>query len=117
MTSQDIVRQVQREIDRLLTQPGAVPTLGGIASHLHLHVRTLQRQLAQRNVVFRQLLDDRRRRRAMREVAVRQRDLAAVAAQLGYSDQAHFARAFRRWTGLSPTAYRHAITRQARAAE
>ena len=109
MASPDIVRLVEREIDRQLSQSGEVPTLPGIASRLHLHVRALQRQLGQRHVAFRQLLDDRRRHRAMREVAAWQHDLANVAARLGYSDQAHFTRAFRRWTGLSPTAYRKAI--------
>jgi AraC-like DNA-binding protein len=32
--------------------------------------------------------------------------LTEIAAELGYADQAHFTRAFRRWTGESPSGYR-----------
>jgi len=107
MKSRNVVSRVEREIDLLLSQPDAVPTLEVIASRLHLHVRTLQRQLGHRRVAFRQLLDGCRRRRAINKVAAGDEALAAIARELGYSDQAHFARAFRRWTGLSPTAYRN----------
>ncbi|WP_147916653.1 helix-turn-helix domain-containing protein [Ruania zhangjianzhongii] len=36
-------------------------------------------------------------------------DLAAIATELGYSDQSHLTRDFRTTTGLTPDAYRHAV--------
>ncbi len=112
--SRDIVHRVEREIERLMSQPGAAPTLDGIAFSLGLHVRTLQRRLGRQDVAFRELLDICRRRRAISEVGAREHDLATIAARLGYSDAAHFSRAFRRWTGLSPMAYRKAMERRPR---
>lgn len=47
---------------------------------------------------------------AARELAKTNRSLAEIAAMAGFSDQAHFARTFRRSTNLTPTEYRK-ITR------
>jgi len=41
---------------------------------------------------------------ANRLIANRDLSLIQIALELGYSDQAHFTRAFRRWTGISPAA-------------
>jgi len=68
--------------------------------------RTLRRWLAQEGTSWRQVVD-RVRFRACEELlldpAIR---LTEISAGLGYADQAHFTRAFLRWTGETPGAWR-----------
>lgn len=68
--------------------------------------RTLQRRLDDWGVSFEEMLDDYRRNQAI--LLLRRQELTAleIAYSLGYSDPAHFSRAFRRWTGMSPHRYR-----------
>jgi len=68
--------------------------------------RTLQRRLAKAGVSFGDLLEQ--TRRALAERYLRDRDVAIgeVSYLLGYSEQSAFSRAFRRWTGVSPAAFR-----------
>ncbi len=47
-----------------------------------------------------------RLRQACRELVETDRPIGAIAADLGFTDQLYFARRFRRFTGLSATAYR-----------
>jgi AraC-like DNA-binding protein len=68
--------------------------------------RTLRRRLTREGSGWRQLNDRLHFEacdRMLRDPAL---TLSAIAAELGYSDQAHFNRAFRRWTGTSPSSYR-----------
>ena len=76
------------------------------ARALGLSTRTLKRRLAAEGTDFTPLLDEQRRHRAL--LLLRSADLSveAVAEQVGYSDVANFTRAFRRWSGTTPTAYR-----------
>jgi len=104
----DIERRVTREIDAILSTASELPTLENVAARLALNVRTMQRRLGKRQLTFRGLLDECRRRRAVAELERARLPIAAVANRLGYSDPAHFARAFRRWTGRSPSDYRKA---------
>jgi AraC-like DNA-binding protein len=53
-----------------------------------------------------QLIDEERKTRALILLSSDGRTLDDVAARLGYSDASTFARAFRRWAGCSPAAYR-----------
>ena len=78
------------------------------AALLRVSVRTLQR-LAEKYVGLSPSVLIRRRR--LQEAAERVRthpdvDLAAVAAEFGYADQAHLAHDFRRVLGITPSSYR-----------
>jgi len=94
---------VARTIERLLATRHS--TIAAVARELSMNVRTLQRRLARERVPFRSLLNDCRRRQAVHELTRGTYSISEVSARLGYSDPAHFARAFRRWTGRSPTEY------------
>ena len=59
------------------------------------------------------------RRRRLQEAAERSRthpelDLAAVAAEFGYADQAHLANDFQRFLGFTPSSYRRSVGQAAR---
>lgn len=81
------------------------PTIRAVALALSMNVRTLQRRLAARRLSYRRVLDECRHRWAEAELTSRERTVADISRQLGYSDPAHFVRAFRRWTGDSPTGF------------
>lgn len=84
----------------------AVPSLPEVAKALHVSPRTLKRKLSAHGTSFSALHDDLRRQRALLLIADRANTLASIATALGYSETSNFTRAFRRWTGMSPGAYR-----------
>ena len=102
----DIGLLVSCEIDDFLAGGSGVPMIADIAGRLSMNVRTLQRRLAEEQLVFRSLLGECRRRQAIEALSAGRLSIAAIAARLGYSDPAHFARAFRAWTGRTPSGYR-----------
>jgi AraC-like DNA-binding protein len=85
---------------------GLPPSLELGAEIAETSPRTLRRRLEEAGTSWRQLLD--RVRFEACEELIREPDLSLneIAAELGYADQAHFTRAFRRWTGEMPSAYR-----------
>jgi len=68
--------------------------------------RTLHRWLAQEGTDWRSVVDRARFEASGRLLSDPSLTLAEVATTLGYSDHAHFTRAFRRWTGEAPSVYR-----------
>jgi AraC-like DNA-binding protein len=70
--------------------------------------RTLKRKLAACGTTYSDLLDELRQNRAVQLLGSDQLSIEAIADRLGYSDAANFGRAFRRWTGTTPGAYRSA---------
>jgi AraC-like DNA-binding protein len=77
-----------------------------MAKLLHMSRRTLQRRLAQLGTSFQALLDATRQELALRYMEDPNRSVIEATFLLGFSGQSAFARAFKRWTGVSPTAYR-----------
>lgn len=84
------------------------PSLARLAPALGLSARSLQRRLAERGVVYRDLVQEIRRRLAEQYLEQSDTDLTEIAFLLGYAEQAAFAHAFRRWTRRSPGAHRRA---------
>jgi AraC-like DNA-binding protein len=77
-----------------------------LASSLHLSERTLRRRLMEAGLSYRTMQDDGRKLRAISLVQNGQMDLTAVALQTGFADLSNFRRAFKRWTGTTPTEMR-----------
>lgn len=78
------------------------PTAEAVANALSMTVRSMQRHLSQWGITFREMLDQHRRRMALLYLETDGCTVTDAAFHLGYSDTAHFIRAFRRWTGHSP---------------
>lgn len=93
-------------IERLRCEGGRYPELAEIAEQLHVSERTLKRHLQAEGCSFQALLDEVRQRDAERLLADPKLAIKQVADAVGYADPANFARAFGKWTGLSPKAWR-----------
>jgi AraC-like DNA-binding protein len=88
-------------------QEGAVPSLADVARDLHLSPRTLRRRLEAEEVSFSSLVDAERMRRALLLLRSHELTVDDIGERLGYQNIANFTRAFRRWTGKTPSAYRN----------
>jgi AraC-like DNA-binding protein len=74
-----------------------------VAEQLNMSVRSLQRRLKEARTTFRTLLEAVRKDLAATYVRDPDIELGEVAFLLGFSDQSAFSRAFKRWTGCSPS--------------
>lgn len=79
--------------------------LGAASVAAGVETRTLQRHLAQAGLTFRDVVHRVRLRKAT-DLLDHGSRVADVAQAVGYSDAAHFTRAFRRWTSMTPLEYR-----------
>ncbi len=82
------------------------PPIEATAGTLSMSVRTFQRRLAASGRTYKKLVDEVRLAEARRALAASKVPLKAIAFELGFAEQASFTRAFRRWTGQSPSEYR-----------
>ena len=82
------------------------PRIEEIADVAGMGVRTLQRHLKKNGLTFKRVVDQARFQVAADLLCDPYVGLLDIAYQLGYSDQANFNRAFRRFAGTSPSEYR-----------
>jgi AraC-like DNA-binding protein len=104
MPDADLVERVRHAIQLHLAR-GRVGE-EQIAGPMKISPRHLRRLLRQHNTSYEQLLDEVRRETALRLLAEERSSLTSIAYELGFHDPSSFTRAFRRWTGYSPSDFR-----------
>jgi AraC-like DNA-binding protein len=77
-----------------------------VARQLGVSLRSLQRKLAEEGTSFQQLLDDTRATLARSYLDEGRYSVSEITFLLGFGGMSSFSRAFKRWTGVSPSAYR-----------
>ena len=100
--------RVTSALDEHLVE-GATDLLPRVARTLGLSTRSLQRQLAAEGCTFRQVLAARRMELAQTALARPTARVGDVAFALGFRDPSSFVRAFKRWTGATPGAWRQGM--------
>jgi AraC-like DNA-binding protein len=102
----EVAEQVRQVVAALLASGTGYPDIQLVAVRVGTSVRTLQRRLRASGATFADLVQHARCAAAREMLKEHQRRIGEVARLLGYSDTAHFSRAFHRWTGVTPRAFR-----------
>jgi AraC-like DNA-binding protein len=99
-------KEVESAIEPMLGS-GEV-SIDRVARELGMSRQTLYRRLKAEGTTFEAVLDAKRRQLAVRYLGLDRSSVKAAAYKLGFSDPAAFSRAFKRWTGTSPSDFREA---------
>ncbi len=106
----------QGEIDETLYQATmhainiGNPSADAVAEQLNCSRRTLLRRLSRHGKTFQLVRDECRLELARSYLSDPQLRMADIAGLLGYTEQAAFSRAFKRWTGQTPGQFRRGAT-------
>lgn len=101
-----VADQVRHTLRRALRDGARLPELAEVSARLAVSPATLRRRLHAEGTSFQELKDTVRRDTALAALAEGRERIAELAARLGFSEDTAFHRAFRRWTGATPGAYR-----------
>lgn len=99
-----LMRQVQAAIMELVAL--GLPGMVDVARRLGMTERTLRRRLQDEGLSFRQLREQTLLALASEQLASSDLTITEIAFATGFSELSAFHRAFVRWTGLTPTAWR-----------
>jgi AraC-like DNA-binding protein len=86
--------------------------IDSVARHLHLSERTLRRKLREEKTSFRQLVAEIRMDLTIRYLRDTELSVQEIAHALGFSEDASFRQALRRWAGASPLEMRGRLRKQ-----
>jgi AraC-like DNA-binding protein len=95
--------QVRQEI---LFKKEIFPSFTQLSRHLNISPRTLRRRLNDEKTSYKSLIASIRKKKAVELLKTTTRPFEQIATELGYNDLSNFYRAFKRWTGRSPSFYR-----------
>jgi AraC-like DNA-binding protein len=96
--------RVRRLLRTMVTTPDC--SAGEVADRMGMHIRTLNRELAAAGTTFLALREEARKELACQLLDGTRTTIREIATILGYTDAATLARAFRRWTGSTPSRWR-----------
>lgn len=77
-----------------------------VASQLCVSARTLRRHLQKENLTYQELVDEIRKQKACAYLLNQQISMSEISFLLGFHDTSNFSKAFKRWTGYTPSEYR-----------
>ncbi len=89
-----------------LRLPNREPSQKEVAEVLSMTTRTLQRKLVDCGTTFKEILDETRHSLALAYLSAPKHSVNEITHFLGFSCSSSFTRAFRRWTGMSPSEWR-----------
>lgn len=104
MPNVDFAEQVKQRIRVLVAEREVSEEL--VATPFNMSPRHLRRKLSETKTTYEKLLDEVRMELAIRLIQDGKLNLGRIAFELGFLDPSSFTRAFRRWTNMSPTAFR-----------
>ena len=99
---------IQARVREVLVQrlQCAEPSQDEVAEHLCMSARTLQRKLGESGTTYKEILDETRHSLALIYLSAPHHSVSEITYLLGFSSGSSFTRAFRRWTGRSPSNWR-----------
>ena len=100
----DLLEEIHMVLRPLVISQCSTPER--VASMLSLHPRTLNRRLQEHGTTLRSLVGEIRYEIAKQMLADSSMSVLAISTLLGYADASIFTRAFRRWSGMTPSAWR-----------
>ncbi len=86
--------------------PSGIPSKEKIGQHIGMSNRTLTRRLSETGFTFRTLIEQTQQEISKELLTASSQSVGEIAFQTGFSEQSAFNRAFKRWTGKSPTSFR-----------
>lgn len=102
-----VARRLRRALEQCL--PNGEPSAEALAHGLHLSLRSLQRHLSEEGSSYEQVLAETRHALALQHLGEAACSISEVAYLLGFADSSSFSRAFKRWSGQSPSQYRDSL--------
>lgn len=91
------------------SRPDEWPGFEDLASRLYTTSSTLRRRLEAEGTSYQRIKDEVRREQAIQYLRQNEMSNADIAEELGFGDPSTFYRAFRKWTGATPNAYRRPV--------
>ncbi len=101
-------RSLERSLKSLIcdTMPDGPPKMTDVARRIGVSRRTLARRLSELDTTFQRFVEDTRRETAAQLLRQTHHSLGEISFLLGFSEQSAFQRAFKRWTGSTPSEFR-----------